>query len=213
MKKKTFLATLGLILAITNLTVSAQDLSAWATVSLTDIKKVKAGLDSSNSNEGFRLSQSTNDDWIKYSVSKIARDKFFNSSKFNYFEKAEVSKALDSLAISAARELENYKPNSSNFAFKNPVHEKLIKNRLANLATLKIHKIGFATTNWLIHTNNYGLPRLRFKRGYIYARDSKDDHNFCHIYYISVNQDYSGGGTFGAAYPSFVSDELAACPK
>ncbi len=213
MKNKTSVVVLTLILAITNLTVFAQDLSAWATVSLTDIKKVKAGLDSTNSNEGFRLSQSTNDDWIKYSISKIARDKFFNSSKFNAFEKAEVSKALDSLAISAARELEDYKPTTASFAFKNLAYEKLIKTKLANLLTLKIHNSGFSSANWQIHTNNYGLPRLRFKRGYIYAKDTQDEHSFCHLYYISVNQDYSGGGTFGSAYASFESDTLVACPK
>jgi hypothetical protein len=214
MKKKKLFIVLALISAIFTINISAQNLGIHAGIFIGEINNVKKGLDSDRSDEGFRLSQRTNNDWIKYSISKIARNKWFANMKFfTDFEKAEFNKAFDSLAISAVRELEDYKPNLTVFAFKNPAHEKLLKAKLANSSTLKIHKIGFAAATWQIQTNNYGIPRLRFKRGYIYARDSNDDHNFCHLYYISVNQTYSGGGTFGAAYGNFETDTIVACPK
>lgn len=216
MKKNTSLALLALTLTVFAMNVSAQELGWQAKYFIGEINKVKTAFENNNPNEGFRLAQYTNDDWVKISMSKNFRAKYYISSNINKlsaFEQAEIDKTLDSLAIHAARALENWGPLATTFAFKNPAYEKMIKTKLANLATLKIHKSGFSNASWQIQTNNYGLPRLRFKRGYIYAKDSQDDHKFCHLYYISVNQDYAGGGTYGSAYPSFVSDTLVHCPK
>jgi len=74
---------------------------------------------------------------------------------------------------------------------------------LKNASTVKIHKIGLEGAVWLIDKNDFGIPTDRFKRGYIWARDTSDDHPYCHVYTIIIQQDYAGGGTYGASWAKF----------
>ncbi len=209
MKKTLILATL--IFSI--FTVSTYSQSRYI---VGQINEVKTAFDKNDRNEGFRLSQYTNDDWVKIAISKAARAQFhksYHTDKLTPFEQEAINKALDALALSATAAMDEYTANLSNFTFKNPANERLIKTKLDNISTLKIFRTGFSTAEWLIHANNLGIPRLRFKRGYILAKDSRDEHKYCHVYYVSVNQPYAGGGTYGGTYTTFENDTLVACPK
>ncbi len=88
----------------------------------------------------------------------------------------------------------------------------MMKGTLGNLATLKIHKIELAQSNWLISKNDFGLSMARYKQGYIWVRDTTDDHPYCHFYQINIIQDYAGGGTYGASYARFLDNTLFGCP-
>ena len=119
--------------------------------------------------------------------------------------------ALDGLATAAAAKLPTYIPNKENFTFHNPIEEKMMRSQLKNLSTLKIVKIGLSEGSWLIDKNDYGLPTARYKHGHIWARDSSDDYQYCHVYDINIIQDYSGGGTYGASYARFIEDSIFGC--
>jgi hypothetical protein len=88
----------------------------------------------------------------------------------------------------------------------------MMKGTLRNLSTLKIHKIGLFHGNWQISKDDYGLPNARYKQGYIWVRDTTDDHPYCHLYQVNIIQDYAGGGTYAASYARFLDDTLFGCP-
>jgi len=124
----------------------------------------------------------------------------------------KIDPALDALAASAAKKIPLYKPDPKNFAFRNPAEEQLMLGTLKSSATRKILKIGLSQSNWEIYKDSIGLPSYRFKRGYIWARDTADDYAYCKLYYISIVQDYAGGGRYAASSAKYEETNLFGCP-
>lgn len=151
-------------------------------------------------------------DWLKRAVSKKAREEWLNQWTKNPAQRQQFSEALDAVAAAAARKLPLYTPKLKNYSIHNPVEEKLMKSKINDLADHKIHYIGLEQANWLIEKNSLGIPTARFKRGLVWVRYTPNDHPYCRIYYINIIQDYAGGGTYGASYGKFLTDELAGCP-
>ncbi len=60
--------------------------------------------------------------------------------------------------------------------------------------------------------NELGIPKARYKQGYVWVRVTSDDHPYCHLYQINIIQDYAGGGTYGASYAKFLDNNLSGCP-
>jgi hypothetical protein len=89
----------------------------------------------------------------------------------------------------------------------------MMKAALENSATLKIHKIGLYHGTWQIDKNNLGIPNARYKQGYIWVRDTADDHPYCHLYQVNIIQNYAGGGTYAASSARFIGDTLFGCPS
>jgi hypothetical protein len=83
---------------------------------------------------------------------------------------------------------------------------------MKNATTLKVHRIGFEETSWLIEKNDFGIPLNRYKHGYIWGRDSADDHPYCHLYVVYLQQNYNGGGTYGQAFTKIRDDQIVGCP-
>lgn len=123
--------------------------------------------------------------------------------------------ALDVLNTSVAKKLPTRKPGPEYLGVRSPAGEKMIlqklKERLGNTVTLTFYKSGFQS-NWLIYKDSIGLPQYRFMRGYIYAKNPADDHPYCHLYYVSISQQYAGGGTYGSSYATFEDDLVVGCP-
>lgn len=160
--------------------------------------------------------RSTHQKWLLFAVSQKAREAFAVEKKFNDWRKAnpgnKFDTALDGLALAAAKKLPLYIPHSNNFAVKDAVAETMMKGKLKNLATAKIIKIGMFHANWQIEKNDLGIPKNRYREGFIWAKDSADDHNYCHLYGFVIQQDYSGGGSYGATYTYLNTDTLFGCP-
>ena len=145
-------------------------------------------------------------------ISPRARAAYYKRDQLNETQQAALNPALDSLAAAAAKKLPLYKPDAMVFAFHNPSAELLMKQSLRNAATLKVHRSGIKEATWLIEKNELGLPLDRYKHGYIWARDNNDDHPYCHLYTIFVQQDYAGGGTYGAVFARLSDSEIVGCP-
>lgn len=88
----------------------------------------------------------------------------------------------------------------------------MILGGLKNSVTLHVHKIGFKEANWLIDKNALGIPLNRYKHGYIWARDGSDDHSYCHLYMVYLQQNYSGGGTYGQTFAKVFDDQNVGYP-
>lgn len=145
-------------------------------------------------------------------ISMRARAAYYKRDQLNERQQAAMNPALDSLAAAAGKKLSLYKPDATLFGFHNPSAESLMKQSLKNAATLKVHRSGIKEAVWLIEKNELGIPLDRFKHGYIWARDNGDDHPYCHLYTIHVQQNYAGGGTYGAVFARLSDDVIVGCP-
>lgn len=185
--------------------------SVWLRAHLEEIEKKQKEVDEYNPADKLYMVSATTYDYLLFAVSPSAREKWLKGANAVEF-KPNLDPALDALAAAAAKKLPIYVPNAKSFAFRNPLEEKMMKTQAGNLAALKIHKIGLAQSNWLISKNDIGIPTARYKQGYIWARNTADDHPFCHLYQINIIQDYAGGGTYGASYAQHIDSTLMGCP-
>lgn len=76
----------------------------------------------------------------------------------------------------------------------------------------KFSKIGIFNANWQIEKNDLGIPVNRYREAFIWGKDSADDYQYCHLYGFVIQQDYSGGGTYGATWVYQNTDTLFGCP-
>jgi len=163
--------------------------------------------------QSYLVNTSTGGDWLLRAVSKRERDRWAKSYfKSNESARKKVYQELDVLAALGAKQLPGYKPSPQNFAFRNKADETLMKSALTNIATLQIHEIGLSSSTWQVTKNERDVPLSRYKQGYLWVRDTQDDHPYCHLYQINVIQDYLGDERYGASYTRFVNDALFGCP-
>lgn len=207
----TFLLTAGLLLSASP-TVAQSD--AWVDIMRDELKQKQAeveAFDAAAPNRAFDLFTPY---WIPVAVSRSARQEYFkrNGGPKAAEREAALQPALDALAASAAKKLPSFKPKASLFAYRNPAGEQMATRGLKNAATVKVHKIGFEEANWLFEKNWADIPINRYKHGYIWARDSADDHPYCHLYVIYLQQDYAGGGRYGQSFTKIRDDQIVGCP-
>ena len=185
----------------------------WLEIILDEIAKRKKEVENFDPTvEGRQIVTPSTPELFFPAISMRARERYFKSVQMNETRRTALNTALDDLAAAAAKKLPLYKPDASLFAFRNPPSEQMMRGSLKNAATLKIHKIGIKEATWLIEKNQLGLPLDRYKHGYIWARDSNDDHAYCHLYTLHIQQTYEGGGTYGQTFVKLSEDELFGCP-
>lgn len=186
----------------------------WVDIMLDELNKKRAEVESFDPVAPNRAFDLFTPYWIPVAVSQRARQEYFkrNGGQKSAERQAALTPALDALAAGAAKTLPLFKPNLSVFANRNPAGEKMAIQGLKNAATLKVHKAGFEEANWLIEKNALGIPLNRYKHGYIWARDSADDHPYCHLYIIYLQQDYAGGGSYGPSFTKIRDDQIIGCP-
>lgn len=185
--------------------------SVWLRAHLEEIVKKQKEVDEYNPTDKLYMVSATTYDYLLFAVSPRARDKWLKGANAEEF-KPNLDPALDVLAAAAAKKLPTYIPNAANFTFHNLLEERMMKTQAGDLAALKIHKIGLAQSNWQISKNDIGLPTARYKQGYMWVRNTTDDHPYCHLYQINIIQDYAGGGTYAASYARYIDSTLMGCP-
>ncbi len=180
---------------------------------LEEIAKTQKSVERYNPDDYLYLvSGGSESEWLLRAVSMREREKWAKDWLKKPIEQKKFAEALDALSASAARKMPDYTPGAKNFAFRNAAEEKMMKATLKNAATLEIIKIGLFHGNWQISKNDYGLPNARYKQGFIWVRNTADDHPYCHLYQVNIIQDYAGGGTYAASYARFLGDTLFGCP-
>ncbi len=180
---------------------------------LEEIAKTQKSVDRYNPDDYLYLvSGGSESEWLLRAISMREREKWAKDWLKKPFEQKKFTEALDALSASAAKKMPIYTPGAQNFAFRNAEEEKMMKATLKNAATLEIIKIGLFHGNWQISKNDFGLPNARYKQGFIWVRNTADDHPYCHLYQVNIIQDYAGGGTYAASYARFLGDTIFACP-
>ena len=189
--------------------------SAWQDIHLEEIRGVQKEVEEYVTGASENIAKRRNADYVLLAVSKKAREAWLKNADSLDIRQSQYNKldpALDALASSVAKKIGDYKPQPKKFAFRNPAEEQLMTGQLKQSATRKILKIGLSQANWEIYKDSLGLPSYRFKRGYIWARDTADDYPYCKLYYISIVQDYAGGGRYGASHAKYEDTNLYGCP-
>lgn len=186
---------------------------AWLEIILEEINKRKKEVENYEPAEGRQLVTRSTPELFFPAISLRARESYFKSiNKMTETRRSALNTALDSLAAAAAKKLPLYKPDTSIFAFHSPPSERMMLGSLKNAATIRVHKAGIKEATWLIEKNELGIPIDRYKHGYIWARDSTDDHPYCHLYTLHITQTYAGGGTYGQTFVKLSDDEMVGCP-
>jgi hypothetical protein len=163
--------------------------------------------------QSYLVNSTTGSEWLLRAVSKKERERWARGYfKSNDSARKKVYQELDVLAGLAARQLPGYKPSPQNFSFRNKADEALMRSALVNMATLEIHEIGLSNNTWQVTKNDEDIPLSRYKQGYLWVRDTQDDHPYCHLYQINIIQDYEDDGRYSASYTRFVNDALFGCP-
>ncbi len=185
----------------------------WLEIMLEEISKRKSEIEKYDPAEGGELVKPNTPDLFLPAISVRAREKFFKGVQtMTDVRKSTLNKALDSLAATAAPRLPVYKPDMTLFALRSAPLEQMMLGSLRNSATLKVHKSGIKEANWIIYKNELGIPIDRYKHGYIWARDASDDHPYCHLYTLHIQQTYTGGGSYSQTFAKLSEDTIFGCP-
>jgi len=182
----------------------------WVQSHLEDIAKRQKEVDSFTPDRGWLINRN-NYDHLLYAVSPQAREKWLTGANALDYKNC-LAAAFDRLAASAATKIPLFLPNTAAYGQHIPAEEKLMKSKISDLADHKIFYTGIQEPNWLVEKNEWGIPKARYKHGMVWVRYTPNDHSYCRVYYINIIQDYSGGGTYGASYATFIEDQLFGCP-
>ena len=185
----------------------------WLDIILGEINKRKKEVESYEPSPGRQLVTPSTPELFTPAISLRAREAYYKGlPTMNETRRSALNPAFDSLAAAAAKKLPLYKPDATIFAFRNPPGEQMMVRGLRNGAALRVHKIGFKESVWLIEKNEFGIPVDRYKHGFIWARDNNDDHPYCHLYTVFLQQNYAGGGSYGQPFAKLSEDEIFGCP-
>jgi hypothetical protein len=183
---------------------------------LQDISKAKAHVDKYVSPQ-YQLSlvDAAGEDWLFRSISKIEREKWLKTTQFTPDQSRQINDALDALGAAAAKKLPIFKPLDKLFSYGTLEEKEMMKGKINNIQESTIYKIGIADEVWQIVKDNTGIPKYRYKAGYVWSRNNNNsitDHPYCRILQINISQNYQGGGTYGESYAGFQTRLLCGCP-
>lgn len=213
-----------LVLALTTFMVLASASQSFAQGDnrtgffLSEIKKAQTEVDKYISPEHqIAIVEIPLDDWLLRAVSKKERDKWLKTTQFSPDESKQINDALDALSAAAATKLPLFKPYPKKFAYGTAAEKEMMKNKITGSHDgIVFHKIGLEDEVWQIVKGNDGLPKFRFKAGYVWLRNNnKDqvDHPYCRVFQINITQQYQGGGTYGESVAGYAGIKwLSGCP-
>lgn len=119
-----------------------------------------------------------------------------------------INDRLDELATLAGKTIGGYTPVG--YTLGTPAEKAILKSGVTDLNQATVFNVGISSPNWIIDKDEYGLPKHRKRFGSVWAKYPGD--KYCKIIYVNLFQDYSGGGTYNASEPQFISWEWAGCP-
>jgi hypothetical protein len=176
---------------------------------LDDLPAIQKKVDGYLPNTRSWLAGEFDDPWLRRAISMREREKWAKHEKMSPEHNKLFDPAFNSLAASIAKKMPLHKPLPGYFTFHNPAEEEIIKAYLNNIGRLKIHKIGFPDDEW----QQTGTTNPPYKKAYVWAKDTSDDHAYCHLFVFKLAQQYQGGGQYGGAPDCALQEDiLVGCP-
>jgi hypothetical protein len=115
---------------------------------------------------------------------------------------------FDALSNAAKKTLPKYRPRGYTHHDDDKLIKEAVKQQIPDAQFLEV---GVSSPTWEIEKLHNGLPRVRYKYGMAWVKTASADDGYCRIVYVNVQQDYSGGGTFGESRPNYIKSEPAGC--
>jgi hypothetical protein len=155
-------------------------------------------------------------DWLLRAISKKEYDKWIADSKIDWstfppINKKKFDEGFSTLKASAAKQIPTFKPSSKNFTNENAADIAMIKKQI-DAKSVSIHRIGLAQQDWDIQKSELQVPEKKYKVGYVWGKDSRDDFSYCRLYQVNIIQDYEGGGKYGKSYAVLLDSWVVGCP-
>jgi hypothetical protein len=177
---------------------------------LEDLVAIQKRVDAYIPNGRTWLAGEYDDPWLLRAISMRAREKWAKQEVLKPDDRKLFDPVFNALAASIAKKMPLHKPKPENFAFHNKNEEEVMKSRLENIETLKIHKIGFSDKEW----QPAGITSPPFKKGFVWASDTSDDHPYCHLYSFTLSQKYMGNNQYDDSEltSTLQDDVLVGCP-
>jgi hypothetical protein len=191
-------------------TATGNSTNWWVDYQIDKIKEYKQQVEGWRPDSESFPRPNSSDDYVSLALSKQERASWLRDKKVQPDAKLDAS--LDDLKASLNRRLAENKINPKSFTNRNAAEEKLMLAQMTGVPGIKVFKIGLNQPTWLIETNEWGIPKARYKHGMIYGRNPASEDQFCRIWYVNLVQEYSGGGTYGATQARYIEKEFIACP-
>ncbi len=153
------------------------------------------------------LSDNRNE-YFEAGISPRAREEWFKSHRTSDKDRHCMAGVFDALAAAAKHNLSKYRPRGYTHHDDDALIKEVAKQKIPDAQILEV---GVSSPTWNIEKLRNGLPRVRYKYGMAWVKSASADDGYCRIVYVNVQQDYSGGGTFGESAGNFIKIEPAGC--
>ena len=153
------------------------------------------------------LSDNRNE-YLEAGISPKFRQGWFGDHRTAEKDRHCMSGIFDAIGTAAKRTLPKYRPRGYTHHEDDALIKEIAKQKLPDASILEV---GVSSSDWEIEKLRNGLPRVRYKYGMAWVKTPSADDGYCRIVYVNVQQDYSGGGTFGSSRGNYIKTEPAGC--
>jgi hypothetical protein len=153
------------------------------------------------------LSDNRNE-YLEAGISPKLRQEWFTDHRSAEKDRHCMTGIFDALGNAAKRTLPKYRPRGYTHHDDDSLIKDVVKQKIPDAQILEI---GVSSPIWEIEKLRNGLPRVRYKYGMAWVKSASADDGYCRIVYVNVQQDYSGGGTFGESRGNYIKTEPAGC--
>jgi hypothetical protein len=147
-------------------------------------------------------------EYLDAAISPKTREEWFTSHRIAEKDRHCMAGVFDALANAAKRTLPGYRPRGYTHHDDDALIKEVVKKQIPDA---KVLEVGVSSPTWNIEKLRNGLPRVRYKYGMAWVKTASADDGYCRIVYVNVQQDYSGGGTFGESVGNYIKTEPAGC--
>ena len=153
------------------------------------------------------LSDNRNE-YFEAGISPKLREEWFTDHRIAKKDRHCMTGIFDALGNAAKRTLPKYRPRGYTHHDDNSLIKDVVKQKIPDAQILEL---GVSSPIWEIEKLRNGLPRVRYKYGMAWVKSASADDGYCRIVFVNVQQDYSGGGTFGESRGNYIKTEPAGC--
>ncbi|HEY1584689.1 MAG TPA: hypothetical protein VGH63_03320 [Polyangia bacterium] len=153
------------------------------------------------------LSDNRNE-YLDAGISPKFREEWFGSHRTAEKDRHCMAGIFDALGNAAKRTLPKYRPRGYTHHDDDGLIKDVAKERIPDAQILEV---GVSSPTWEIEKLRNGIPRVRYKYGMAWVKTASADDGYCRIVYVNIQQDYSGGGTFGESRGHYIKTEPAGC--
>ena len=147
-------------------------------------------------------------EYLEAGISPKFRTDWFGDHRIAEKDRHCMTEVFDAIASAAKKTLPKYRPRGYTHHEDDGIIKDVVKEKIPDAQILEV---GVSSPIWEIEKLRNGIPRVRYKYGMAWVKTASADDGYCRIVFVNVQQDYSGGGTFGESHGNYIKTEPAGC--